>query len=163
MHKYVLSRFSPPDGDRYDLVEVLRGARLFDPEYANGLDEAAAIGLMKKLERVPYLGKRPALLGHLRTELESYKRDCRDVEPLPIPGGKTRAPDRDFLTWHWERKKERPAFFEVVSVLVLIQPSSAGAERVFSLLVAYFGQRAAHTLADKIRASLMAAVNDTKC
>ena len=51
-------------------------------------------------------------------------------------------------------------WWEVVSLLALVQPSSAAAERVFSRLKAFFNHLQEHTLADVIRISLFLAVNE---
>ena len=44
--------------------------------------------------------------------------------------------------------------------MVLVQPSSAAAERVFSLLVTMFGDQQHETLEDYIEAALMLRVNN---
>ena len=44
--------------------------------------------------------------------------------------------------------------------LVLVQPSSAAAERVFSLLVTMFGEQQHNALEDMIEAALMLRVNN---
>ncbi len=43
--------------------------------------------------------------------------------------------------------------------ILLVQPSSAAAERVFSLLQNYFGSAQDHSLADYVEASLMMQYN----
>ena len=47
-----------------------------------------------------------------------------------------------------------------VEKLVFVQPSSAAAERVFSLLVTIFGSQQHNALEDMIEAALMLRVND---
>ena len=47
-----------------------------------------------------------------------------------------------------------------VQKVVLLQPSSAAAERVLSLLVTMFGDQQHDTLEDYIEAALMLRVND---
>ena len=52
----------------------------------------------------------------------------------------------------WDLREELPKWYEVTKILVLMQPSSAAAERVFSLLQAFFaaGGRRGRSLHDLI-------------
>ena len=52
-----------------------------------------------------------------------------------------------------------PSWSAAVEKLVLVQPSSAAAERVFSLLVTMFCDQQHDTLEDMIKAALMLRVN----
>ena len=44
----------------------------------------------------------------------------------------------DVLNYVWQRKEKLPAWYKMVKVMVHMQPSSAAAERIFSLLAAFF-------------------------
>merc|ERR1711907_42741 len=45
----------------------------------------------------------------------------------------------DVLQFFWSHRGNFPQWYEVVCVLALLHPTSAAAERVFSLLQAFFG------------------------
>ena len=51
------------------------------------------------------------------------------------------------------------AWWTAVQKLVLVQPSSAGAERVFSILKAFWNHLQTHTLSDAVLTSLFLAIN----
>lgn len=63
----------------------------------------------------------------------------------------------------WWRKfhdaNDYPVWCRMVVRAALLQPSSASAERVFSLLKAFFPARRSNTLRDQVEASLMTAFN----
>ena len=60
----------------------------------------------------------------------------------------------------WHRQEERlPLWATAVKQVLLIQPSSAAAERVFSILKASFNEQQDCALADYIQASVMAQYN----
>lgn len=42
------------------------------------------------------------------------------------------------LEYVWARREKLPACYEMVKIMALMQPSSAAAERIFSLLAAFF-------------------------
>jgi hypothetical protein len=44
---------------------------------------------------------------------------------------------RDVVDWFYLRRDELPAFYSIVQVMGLLQPSSAAMERVFSLLSSF--------------------------
>ncbi len=54
---------------------------------------------------------------------------------------------------------ELPLWFSSCKSVLLIQPSSAAAERVFSLLANYFNERQTSALEDYIQTSLMLQYN----
>ena len=50
-------------------------------------------------------------------------------------------------------------YYQAVKLLVLLQPSSAGAERVFSVLKRYFDEQQELSLTDAIRVAIFLEVN----
>ena len=89
----------------------------------------------------------------LQNELSSYVADVRQ-----LPGDGYR-PLESYIRWHWDARKRRPTFLKAALLLVLVQPTSAAVERVFSRLKAYFGDQQFSALADLIRTTLMLAEN----
>ena len=65
-------------------------------------------------------------------------------------------------TWQWWRNNaaEIPFWASAVKKIALVQPSSAAAEKVFSLLVTVFGDQQHDALEDYIEAALMLRVNN---
>ena len=65
-------------------------------------------------------------------------------------------------TWPWWKSiaTDLPSWSSAVQKLILIQPSSATAETVFSLLATIFGDQQHETSEDYIEAALMLLVNN---
>ena len=59
-------------------------------------------------------------------------------------------PVRDFLKYFHLIREEFPEWLELVKILVLLQPSSAAAERVFSQLAGMFSKNQMHLLQDTL-------------
>ena len=68
----------------------------------------------------------------------------------------------DKLTWWANHKDTLPHWSSLVKKLLLIQPSSASAERVFSLLTNAFGSQQESALQDYLEASVMLRYNNAK-
>ena len=64
-------------------------------------------------------------------------------------------------SWPWWKSvaRELPAWSSAIQKLVVVQPSSAAAERAFSMLTTMFGEQH-DALEDYIETSLMLRVND---
>ena len=65
-------------------------------------------------------------------------------------------------SWPWWKSvaQELPAWSSAMQKLVVVQPSSAAAERAFSMLTTTFGEQQHDALEDYIETSLMLRVND---
>ena len=65
-------------------------------------------------------------------------------------------------SWPWWKSvaRELPAWSSAIQKLVVVQPSSAAAERAFSMLTTMFGEQQHDALEDYIQTSLMLRVND---
>lgn len=65
-------------------------------------------------------------------------------------------------SWPWWKSvaRELPAWSSAIQKLVVVQPSSAAAERAFSMLTTMFGEQQHDALKDYIETSLMLRVND---
>ena len=83
----------------------------------------------------------------LKAELPVYLAAAEDVNVLN---------EEQKVEW-WHKQEERlPRWVTAVKQVLLIQPSSAAAERVFSILKASFNEQQDCALVDYIQASVMA-------
>ena len=106
-------------------------------------------GVPGKVDNV-FSGRYRVCYGDDETTTESVLRAF--VEPAEL----------DVLNYIWARKVFLPTWYALVKVMVLMQPSSAAAERVFSLLQAFFaaGGRRGSTLKDERLATIQLRSHD---
>ena len=153
MVKYIFARVKEEDGDRHASYELFQAARLWRPKYA--MEGASNLDFSKTL--IDTLFKRyncitEDLRDRLKGELLDYRKDAVKVH----------SKIKDVLKWHWNHRRSRPAFYEAAKLLALVQPHSAAAERVFSIVTNRFGtsvQGMVTTLGSWIRLSIMLSVN----
>ena len=187
---YVTKRINNESGDRYQLVEFFRGARIFDPSYAKTLNRAAGMEIIEKLRPFHALNDEDDgdnIIDLLKDGWNAYRQNAlRVVGEFDF--------DKDeaaILTWHYrmflrledeklEDKKERQcrycgdrsrrcrchkglhAWWFAAKLCALVMPSSAAAERVFSLLNNLYNDQQTHTLVDSILLSLYLSFNKRK-
>ena len=126
-------------------MAAFKAARLFSPVKVYEMQPSA--DAVKSVEALPFL-KDPTVIAGLKAELPSYLAKTADVSP-----------DFDCLEW-WERNcGQLPNWSSAARKVLLVQPSSAAAERVFSLLSNSFSDRQQNCLEDYIEASLMLQYN----
>ena len=91
-----------------------------------------------------------AIINGLKAELPVYLAAAEDVNVLN---------EEQKVEW-WHRQEERlPRWATAVKQVLLIQPSSAAAGRVFSILKASFNEQQDCALVDYIQASVTAQYN----
>lgn len=141
-----------PDGDRYAALEFFKSAALWHPHTTATLTEAELLirnlrGTLKEFNN--------AMINGLIEEVGSFLDDARRT----VPGNGV-----DVLKFHFVHRQERPFFWQAAKLLVLCQPTSAAAERVFSLLTKRYGKRSQkwNAIADQIRLSMMLSTNKRK-
>lgn len=127
-------------------VSAFKAARLFNPSKVSYLRPDATS--VNSLAAFAFLHHEELLSG-LKEELPMYLALATDV-----------APDINPLEWWKHHEKELPKWASALRKVLLVQPSSAGAERVFSLLSNSFGCRQDHSLQDYIEISLMLQYNN---
>ena len=183
---YLFSRIFHPDGDRYVLSEFFFGARIFDPTYAKNLSQQEANVLINKMRSYPILSKgneEDTFAYRLRNGFKAYKQRARfvianfDKDNYEL-----------ILSWHYkqylvidderneDRKKDKcrycgntthkckchkhyKVWFEAACLVALVMPSSAAAERVFSLLRKLFSEQQKGMLSDSLFYSLYLSSN----
>ena len=117
--------------------------------HANFLKAAASL---EELRNFPFAND-DATIANLAQELLLY---------LAASDGVTVTCEDDKLTWWANHKDTLPHWSSLVKKLLLIQPSSASAERVFSLLTNVFGSQQESGLQDYLEASVMLRYNNAK-
>ena len=123
------------------VVDAFKAAQLFLPQKVNDLRPDSSS--VDSLKAFPFY-QDSTLLDNLKIELPCYLSSSVDL-----------GQDIDPLDW-WKRHSETlPHWSAAASTIVLVQPSSAAAERVFSLLKCSFGDQQETTLQDYIETSLM--------
>ena len=95
----------------------------------------------------------PQIIANLAQELPLY---------LAASDGVTVTCEDHKLTGWANHKHTLPHWSSLVKKLLLIQPSSASAERVFSLLTNAFGSQQESALQDYLEASVMLRYNNAK-
>jgi hypothetical protein len=68
----------------------------------------------------------------------------------------------DLLAWWFTVRRRIPTWYSLLLEVVIFQPSSAAAERVFSLLDAFFGSKRESCLEDLKEGSVMLRYNEVK-
>ena len=107
-------------------------------------DEAT---LEQSLLAVPFLST-PSVVTSLKAELPDYIARAADTSA-----------DFPALDWWKQNGSALPSWASAARKILLIQPSSATAERVFSLLNCSFGEQQDNSLQDYIESSLMLQFN----
>ena len=112
----------------------------------------ATAASLEELRNFPFAND-DATIANLAQELPLY---------LAASDGVTVTCEDDKLTWWANHKDTLPHWSSLVKKLLLIQPSSASAERVFSLLTNAFGSQQESSLQDYLEASVMLRYNNAK-
>ena len=99
------------------------------------------------LTSIPFLNS-PEVLNDLKKELPAYLAAAEDVSPQVDP-----------LHWWRGHESQLPKWAKACSLVLLMQPSSAAAERVFSLLSNSFSSRQESSLEDYVELSVMLQYN----
>ena len=132
---------------QYELSKLRASVALYR---CNALNPTAAS--LEELRNFPFAND-DATIANLAQELPLY---------LAASDGVTVTCEDDKLTWWANHKETLPLWSSLVKRLLLIQPSSASAERVFSLLTNAFGSQQESALQDYLEASVMLRYNNAK-
>ena len=126
------------------IMKAFKTARLFSPHRVSEMRPSA--GDIDTLKAFPFFNS-----GHvvtLQTELPTYLALSADVSA-----------GIDVLKWWKDHHQELPQWSLAAQKVFLVQPSSAAAERVFSLLKNAFGEQQQSSLHDLVAATLMVQYN----
>ena len=134
------------ESDLQPIVTAFKYARYFDPPKVSELNPSATD--IDHLKAFPFLSNK---LEDLKKELPSY---LAKVDGL--------SPNIDKLEWWKVHENELPYWSAACQLVLLVQPSSAAAERVFSLLSNSFGDQQTSSLEETIETSIMLQYNYRK-
>ena len=126
-------------------VGAFKAAQLCFPQKVVELRPTAAT--VDSLQAFPFV--KVSVLASLKAELPTYLAKAAGIDP-----------DIDPLTWWRTHSSELPHWSAVAADILLVQPSSAAAERVFSLLKSSFGPQQDSSLNDYIETALMLQYNN---
>ena len=138
---YDYFRSSFGDKDLGPMVQAFKVARLFNPRRALEIQPMAED--VDKLKAFPFLQD----TEQLKRALPPYVALSEGVKEV------------DVLDWWHTHQRDLPASAEACKNVLLIQLSSAAAERAFSILSNSFGERQESSLQDYIESSIMLQYN----
>ncbi len=132
-------------GELKDVVAAFKAAKFFSPQRVVEISPGASD--LDSLKVLPFLNN-AAVIDGLKGELPAYLTLAADASSEFEP-----------LEW-WKRHEcDLPKWSSVAWQVMLVQPSSAAAERVFSILNSSFGDKQHHALEDYIEASVQLQYN----
>ena len=145
--QYYLEKFN---NEFHDVVRAFRGARLCCPIQVKSLNPTAES--LQLLWNFPFLDDDTIIAG-LVEELPMYLALVDDTQ--------IQAEDEK-LKW-WERNAcNLPRWAKTVKKILVVQPSSAAAERVFSCMKSSFSNEQQSALEETVEASVMLRYNNNK-
>lgn len=127
-------------------LAAFKCAKLFSPQKIYTMQPDATTVEQSLLE-IPFLST-PSIVASLKAELPEYIARAADISA-----------DFPVLDWWRLNGGALPNWACAAKKILLLQPSSAAAERVFSLLKCSFGEQQDNSLQDYIEASLMLQFN----
>ena len=142
-YDYFESKF---EGDLKPAVLLFKAARYFDPCKAVELKPTCCD--LDSLRAFPCLDE-DSIIDGLKSELPEYMAKAEDV-----------APTISRTDWWSDHESELPNWSNACKQSLLFQPSSAAAERVFSLLQNSFKDQQYSSLEDYIQTSIMLQYNN---
>ena len=125
-------------------LKAFKAARLFDPHYLNRVKpQNAALNSLSVLSFIT-----DSVLVHLKEEYPLYAAAAEAIST-----------ECEAVTF-WKRYANNiPKWKEIAAEVLLLQPSSAAAEHVFSILKNSFGDQQLSTLEDYLETSLILQYN----
>ena len=135
------------DNELRSTVELFKTARYFSPSKVSELKPTTSD--LSSLSAFPCFDSE-AIEG-MKSELPKYLATAEDVSP-----------QIDTCEWWKHHSADIPTWATAFRKVALIQPSSAAAERVFSLLQSSFGKQQEQSLEDYVQLSVMMQYNYRK-
>lgn len=136
------------ENDLHPVLEAFKAARFFSPHKVTELQPSATD--INSLSVIPFLNY-PEKLNDLKSELPTYLAAAEDISPQVDP-----------VQWWKSHESSLPKWASACRLVLLMQPSSAAAERVFSILTNSFSHKQESSLEDYIELSIMLQYNKRK-
>ena len=143
-YEYFQEKFDYYNGELKDILSAFKAARFFSPSQMDEIRPAS--GDMDSLKSFSFIEDN--LVDRLKDELPQYQAAVEDVSQ-----------EVDTIKWCKDHQNELPAWAEACKLVLLVQPSFAAAERVFSLLENSFSSNQTSALEDYISLSVMLQYN----
>ena len=134
----------------YDIVRAFRSARLFCPVQVQQLHPTVAS--VEELRKFSFLDDDGIIQG-LVVELPQY---------MAIADGTALDTEEEKLLWWSRNEATLPNWSSAVKKVLLVQPSSASAERVFSLMNNFFGNQQDAALEETVEVAVMLRYNQNQ-
>ena len=134
----------------YDIVRAFRSARLFCPVQVQQLHPTVAS--VEELRKFSFLDDDGIIQG-LVVELLQY---------MAIADGTALDTEEEKLLWWSRNEATLPNWSSAVKKVLLVQPSSASAERVFSLMNNFFGNQQDAALEETVEVAVMLRYNQNQ-
>ena len=141
-YTYFRSKF---ENDLHPVLQAFKAGSFFSQHKISEVQPSAAD--INLLGLIPFLNS-PETLNGLKTELPSYLAAAEDVSPQVNP-----------IQWWKGHGSSLPKWANTCRSVLLMQPSSAAAERVFSLLSNTFSEQQQSSLEDYVELSIMLQYN----
>lgn len=141
-YEYFREKF---DKDLKPILDIFAAARYFAPSKIKELNPTQLD--IESLKAFPFLNS-DSIIEHLKSELLNYLAAAEDVSDQSDP-----------IAWWKSHENDLPHWAHAFQLVILVQPSSAAAERVFSLPSNSFGTQQESSLQDYIQLSVMLQYN----
>ena len=128
-------------------LEAFKAARIFSPSKVQEMQ--VSVSTVDELAAFPFFDT--ATLAHLKTELPQYIAACAGVDP-----------SYDVCKFWHTHVDTLPHWSAAAAKVAVVQPSSAAAERAFSILKRSFSDCQTGALQDLLETSIMLQFNDRK-
>lgn len=132
----------------HDTLSTFKAARIMCPVTVQWLRPTPAN--VEALRQFPFLDSND-VINDLVTEMPNYLAAAQDV---------IMACEEDKVKWWRQQSDNLPHWSSAVMKVLLVQPSSAAAERVFSILNSSFNDSQEHALVDYLQACVMLQYNN---
>jgi len=172
-YDYIVRKFTADD--KQATMHVMEAARICHPNMLTSLYSSCEVALKSGFELlvlVPLVSTQ--FLEALRGEFSRYWTQARlyKIAPVQLPKNRKiadpecmrrRLEDEALMSWWRSRRFDLPACTELFKMFCCLQPSSAAAERVFSLFGDLYRKDRRIALEDHVESSLMLNINDDRC
>ena len=132
--------------DTHAPLSYFKALRYFSPAKVSEI-KPTALDIDDLSRSIPFFSD-PSFISDLKAELPTYIAKAHDVNP-----------ETQVFDWWGKNEASLPKWSSAAKKAVLVQPSSAASERVFSILNSSFGTQQFNCLEDYIETSLMLQYN----